>query len=423
MGACLWFTHVYVHSYVRPLRFILADNTKAWSSKIASMVVVINEADYVCPYNEPLDKFANIGIRRLSKDELWKKATHSPLLRRGNFEATVAQYNTICAFGGAFETCDVRDEPVSARPLQFDPSGVWNVLENDEFNTSWLSPSYIWDGVKYVPDLLIRPVQEIDTPTWALTPYPQGFQCPLWVTYKPEQKHQRPNCCEGKQEYFTALSNKWADKSTLAPFLWHKMINTKTVRHIKKVMCFGLGTLKTDQSFLLHTVTAMIVQSIGVKQGARPRLGVCDEGYCDAAASMLRKFFLMGVHNRLDALRLVDEHTFVICMHPREAISQFVVDLCYDEGGPAALLNRGVYNDGRCIVECVGGKHVSTCGQDYSSPLLYAWANYCKANGRHVSLEDRFDDGKLHDELATFGQAGVEVYWSQSNEGDEIDST
>ena len=78
--------------------------------------------------------------------------------------AAVDQYNTIGAFGGSFETHDARDQPVSSQMIQADPVELWqSLIPDNKFNIGWLPPNYTWNGVNYVPELLIRPVQEIDT--------------------------------------------------------------------------------------------------------------------------------------------------------------------------------------------------------------------------------------------------------------------
>jgi hypothetical protein len=169
---------------------------------------------------------------------------------------------------------------------------------------------------------------------------------------------------------------------------------------------------------------------LGKKHGARPEIEASDEGYCEASKQILKDLFKFTFHDRLDALLHVDEHTFVFCMKPSEAISQFVINLCHGEGGPAALLNGGVFNDGRCILQSAPGEHISGCGEDYSSPQLYAWVKNCQKSGRHISIEERYkeeeeevpcnseenwytDEEKeppVHVKLATFGQVGAELY-------------
>lgn len=163
----------------------------------------------------------------------------------------------------------------------------------------------------------------------------------------------------------------------------------------------------------MHAAAAMLSQLLEEKQDAKTTLEVCDEGYCDTSKAILDKLFKFKFHSRLDALQHVDVNTIVVSMSPKEAISQFFIDLCHDKGSPAALLSRGVFNYGRCIVQGVEGDHISTCGNDYSSPLLYKWVNECQKSGRHVSREDRFQDGEVHDELEAFGQVGAELYWSK----------
>jgi len=155
----------------------------------------------------------------------------------------------------------------------------------------------------------------------------------------------------------------------------------------------------------MHIAAATLSQLLKKKQGTKTELKACDKGYYDDSKTILDKLFKFKFHSRLDALLRVDESTIVVSMALKEAISQFVIDLCHDKGGPAALLSRGVFNDGRCIVQGAEGDHISTCRNDYSSPMLFKWANECRKSGRHVSLEDRFQDGEVYHELATFGQS------------------
>jgi hypothetical protein len=161
----------------------------------------------------------------------------------------------------------------------------------------------------------------------------------------------------------------------------------ETEERIDRIVCFGLGDPKGDHCFLLHAAAATIVMRLGYKHGVRPKTETCDQDNCDASKQLLAQSFNFTFYNRLDALLHVDEYTFVMCMEPNDAVSQFTIDLCHDKGGPAALLSKGVFNVGKCILGSIPGDHIATCGEDYSHPQLYAWANYCRENSSHISIE------------------------------------
>jgi hypothetical protein len=198
-----------------------------------------NAQDYVIPFSKPLDCFANEGIQRLTKDDLWKLAAERPLFDRTTFVVAVAQYREICTTGSYFQTDDVRSRLVSTQILDIDPSELWC----SDYDKGILRPSYTSsDGVKYVPKLHIRSVQEIDTPRSDLLPYRQGFQCPLWVGYSPQQEQQKINCCSGKLDYFRELSATWLKQCTFKRTIWDAFINAGNRRKIDRIVCFGLGT-------------------------------------------------------------------------------------------------------------------------------------------------------------------------------------
>jgi hypothetical protein len=336
----------------------------------------VDERDCVCPFNEPRKKYNEWPVRnRLTKDKLWDIASKGPVLMRKILVGAVKRYSEVCEEGSYFETCTFTYYSVSPRDCHSDPPEIqdsFSVRKGREgfFPSSCTLPI---EDITYVPELVLRSVQEIDTPTRELVPHRLGFQCPIWVVYNQKQEGEQVDCCDGLGPGCQELWSRCVASSLMQQTI-DQLVVIQDMRKIDKIVCFGLGHGLNEASFLQHAVAVNIQSHFEVLHGRKPDFKIHDNGYCTAWKDILNGLF-GGIEfiDKFKALLEIDEHTFVICVSPSEAISHFVIGICHPRG-PAALLCRRVVDDGRSIVQAVCGQHTATAsGHDYPSPVLYQW--------------------------------------------------
>jgi hypothetical protein len=368
---------------------------------------------FVCPYGEPHDAYdVRAGIPPFLNTTLWQRATDAPLLKRDNYKSAVEQFKAVCVANSFFQTVDVDDfSTTTDQNKKTYPPELKGSCPSHMFPPGYYIHDLLQNKILYKPELFIRSVQEIDTPTKDLRPHAHGYLCPVWIRYNPATPPpDQDSAPSDVVSHYLGLREKITSNGHMETTI-SQITGMNNLGEINKVVCFGLGHVPDDRSFLQHATVVNIVGHFRQQYGPGVTLTIHDEDYSFAWKEILKEAF--GLYSDKDhtdyadkhtALLDVDAHTFVICTSPKDAISQTVIDLCAERGGPAALLRRRVIDDGRPVVDAVPGQHTPSSPSDYdfSSPQLLKWTENCRNKGHILRLTD----------TETFGPHPMEIYWS-----------
>jgi hypothetical protein len=341
------------------------------------------------------NSFEFIGIKPLKKSDVWTIASQKGLHTREGLSLAIEQIEQILGNedGTPFKTASVCGEQVSTT---MDYEGYRPpVYYGKNMPRGAILPQVTESqpGLIHRPQLIVRSAQEIMHCTRPLDPYPQGFQCALWVTHDTKDIYFKPQqCCEGQLEHFWKLKNDWENSAQCKQIVAYLNENIREKRVVHSIACFDLGPLEfqDERCFLRHVVAAKFRDVIeGWNDlGSVELVAQCRE-YCDNCKTILKELLNMDVLENQRALLDVDKHTLVMLGEsPQNAISQAVVSMNLDiEGGlnaegdlntkgPAAMLRTEIEDNGSAKKDDAE-MFSNNAILDPSSPLLWEWKKQC----------------------------------------------
>jgi hypothetical protein len=144
------------------------------------------------------------------------------------------------------------------------------------------------------------------------------------------------------------LLQQWKEKREKL----QKYINefSKQLLKIDKIICFGLGALKSGlpKTFVQHLAAVTVrdeIHKMRGGQGARIEIIAQDPAYCANCVQVLKDTLDITAVTGFEGHLSLTRNTFVISVLPGGPVGQIVADLTLDFGGPAAMLCDAIYDD------------------------------------------------------------------------------
>ncbi|KAJ4373823.1 hypothetical protein N0V83_002562 [Neocucurbitaria cava] len=179
-------------------------------------------------------------------------------------------------------------------------------------------------------------VARSDDKVWIRTKYDD-----LSENYKYEFV-SRKELTDAKIEEDERIKDQWHNtrKRLIGLLMTHK----DKLKHVKNVLCFGLGALdwRRPRSFVQHLAAATIRDTLNSLQQRGPNEGLQiiaqDPAYCSNCTSVLKSELSIEAVTSLKGFKEVTRNSFIITVAPSAPVCQIITDLTLDDGGPAAML-------------------------------------------------------------------------------------
>jgi hypothetical protein len=194
-------------------------NQTLFQLHLSSAPMSENKYVQIVQYNVKLSSNCLQGmcIKPLKKADVWEIANQRGLHTRKNLASTCIQFVKILKEGKPFVTFDVRGNEISTAyeiglTKDFVPATLVGRIkkQGDIPPTYTVNESTSENAWVCTPELVIRSGQKTMHCTRSMDPYPQGFQCALWVRHDVKPLESQPTqCCERRLEHLKKLKDDW----------------------------------------------------------------------------------------------------------------------------------------------------------------------------------------------------------------------
>jgi hypothetical protein len=124
----------------------------------------------------------------------------------------------------------------------------------------------------------------------------------------------------------------------------------KQLINVDKIICFGLGGLKSNlpKTFVQHLAAVTVrdeIYKLRGRKGAKIEIIAQDPAYCANCAKVLKDVLNITAVTGFEGHLSLTRNTFVISVLPGGPVGQMVADLTLDFGGPATMLCDAIDDD------------------------------------------------------------------------------